>query len=131
MKIVGDRRLRVVGSTPLGAGLGALAMVLAVLGAVWVTGYVEAFSANRGLLQLLVAIPLASLLAAGALAFCGVLTRPQMLWAMLPVAGLIALGIGALGPGYRAWPWLLALGVAVFVPWIAGLSIGTAWRRSA
>ena len=105
--------------------LGAVAMIAAALAAVWVSGLIEAFGRDRGLLQFVVAIPAASLLTAGALAYSGVLDRAQMLGAMAPVAILIILGVGALGPGWAAWPWALGIGGALFLPWTAGALIGS------
>jgi hypothetical protein len=104
-------------------------MVVASLAAVWVSGHFRIFAENRGLLQLLVAIPLASLVTAGCLAFWRALTVAQLLWAMVPVEVLVLLGIVAVGPGYRAWPWALAVSAVVFVPWVAGAWIGSALSR--
>lgn len=117
-----------VRSTPAGAALGAAAIVAAASAAIVVSGRIPAFSANRGLLQLVVAIPLALLATAAALAYVRVLTRAQMLWAMLPVAALVLLGAGAFELGYRAWGWVLALDAVMFVPWVAGMMVGSALR---
>lgn len=110
-------------------GLGAVAMIAAVLVAIWLSGHFEAFGRDRGLLQFVVAIPAASLFTAGGLAYFRVLTSAQMLRAMLPVAVLILFGVGALGPGWAAWPWVLAIGGVMFLPWIVGLVVGSSLRR--
>jgi hypothetical protein len=112
--------------------LAAVAIVAVALAAIWVSGHFEAFARDRGLLQLLVAIPLASLGTAAGLAWFRLLTTRQMLWAMLPVEMLILLGAGILGLDYRAWPWALALSGFLFIPWVAGFLIGSALadRRS-
>jgi len=104
-------------------------MVVSAVGAIWLSGHIQAFSANRGLLQFLVAIPAGSLAVSGALAFSGTLRPAQMLWAMVPVLGIILAGVGAFGPGYRAWPWAAAISAVVFIPWVAGLLIARSWLR--
>lgn len=121
--------MRIAKSTFAGASLGAVAIVGSTLAAVWLSGHFEAFAQDRGLLQLFVAIPLASLLAAALLAFLGLLTPGQMLWAMVPVEGLILLGVGVLGPGLGGWPWALVISGVVFVPWVVGLAIGRSLGR--
>jgi hypothetical protein len=113
----------VIRSTAAGTILGALAIMGAGLGAIWISGMFAAFSANRGFLQLVLAVPLALLATAGTLAFWRVLTPRQMLWAILAVEALILYGIGAFG-GFRAWPWLVAISAALVVPWLVGLAIG-------
>jgi len=119
-------------STVAGSALGAVAMVFAAAAAIWSSGHFEAFARDRGMLQLVVAIPLATLATAWALAYFRMLSARQMLWAMLPVAGLILAGAGALGLDYRALPWTLGLSSFLFVPWMVGLFVGSrlARRRS-
>jgi hypothetical protein len=121
-----------VGSTAAGAVLAAAAMVVSVVGAIWLTGYFEAFGANRGFLQLVVAIPGASLLTSVGLSFSGMLTRTQMLWAMAPVEGLILAAAGAFGADFVALYWVLVAHVVVFIPWLAGIAAGSlsGWGRS-
>lgn len=116
-------------STARRSALGAIVLVAAALAAVWATGHYEPFARDRGRLQLLVAIPVVSLLAGAALAYSRVITPREMWWAILPVAGLIVLGSGVLGPGPGAWPWALGLGVVLFVPWVTGGAIGWVVRR--
>lgn len=116
-------------STPAGAALGAVLLIVSVGAALWVSGRFEIFQQDRGLLQLLVAIPLASLAVGGSAAFLRLLTVPQMLWAAAPVEALILVGSAVLGPGYRAWPWALVISAVVVVPWMAGILVGAAWGR--
>lgn len=116
-------------STLAGAFLGAVLIVAATAAAVGVSGHFEIFRQDRGFLQLLIAIPVACLATAGGLAFLGVLSSSQMMWAMVPVGGLILLGSGLLGPGYRAWPWALGIGAVVLVPWAVGVWIGSSLAR--
>jgi hypothetical protein len=118
-------------STVAGAALGALVMVVAVLGAVWATGYLPAFARDRGFLQLVLAIPLACLATAAALTYFRVLSVPQLFWAMLPVEGLILLVSGVMGLELEVLPWTLPISAAVFVPWIGGALIGRSVGRSA
>ena len=115
-------------STPAGAALVALCIVMSALTAIWISGFVRIFAENRGLLQLLVAIPTASLATASALSFRGTFTPAQMLWGMVPVEVLILLGAGVLVPDVRVWPWVLAVSAVVFIPWIAGVRAGLAMR---
>ena len=118
-------------SLPAGAALGALCLAGSALAAIWLSGYSETFSGDRGRLQLLVAIPLASLLTAGLLTVTRVLTLRQAAWAMLPVGALL-LGASLLEVGYLVWQWALVIGAALFVPWSMGALTGVriARRRS-
>lgn len=112
-----------------GAALGAIAIVASALLAVWLTGFLSLFTRNRGLLQLLLAIPVATAAAGFGLGWLGVLSRAQMLWALVPVAILILAGAGAYAGDIRAWPWAAVVGACVLVPWVLGLVAGTAARR--
>lgn len=122
--------MRTIRSTTLGATVAALAIVASGLSAIWVTGWFRIFAENRGFLQLVVAIPVALLVVGGCLSYLRLLTRAQMLWGMLPVVGLILWGIGALGPGYAAWPWVLPISAAVLAPWAIGVLVGSALGRN-
>lgn len=115
----------------IGGALGGLAcIVVAVALALWVSGHVEAFSRNRGMLQLFVAIPASCLVASALLAGFGILSPAQMVWTLAPVSAAVVLGVGALGPGFAAWPWMVGIGVPVLVPWLVGLSFGSLARRA-
>lgn len=116
-------------STVHRAALGTIVLVAAALAAVWATGHYEPFARDRGRLQVLVAIPFASLFAGAALAYSRVINLREMWWAILPVTLLIVLGGGVLGPGPGVWPWLLGLGAVLFVPWVTGGALGWVIRR--
>lgn len=122
-------RQTIVESELNGAILGAVALAGGVLFAIAVTGYIDAFSRDRGFLQLVLAIPVASLvIAAGASAF-GLLGPSQLLWAMAPVEVLIFAGTGLFGGDFVAWYWAAVANVVLFVPWLAGVGAGTMIRR--
>jgi hypothetical protein len=104
-------------------------MVASALVAVWLSGHFRWFAQDRGMLQFLLAIPLGSLTAAALLAAYRMLTPTQMLWAMVPVGGVVFLGVGALGPGFRAWPWMVGIIAVLLVPWGVGLVIGSTLGR--
>jgi len=118
-----------IASTVGGAAFGCAAMVISALLAIWMTGYVRAFADNRGFLQLVLAVPVASATTAACLAYFRGLSPRQMLWSLLPFEVLILVGAGGLEIEYRAWPWVVAASGAVGVPWLLGLLAGSAGRR--
>ena len=105
-------------------------MVTSTFIALWLSSYFHIFTENRGQLQFVVVIPLTSLVTAGILTYYRMITSTHMLWAMLPVAGLIILAIGELGPGYAAWPWMFATGGIMFIPWVIGSIVGSGLRQN-
>lgn len=112
-------------STAVGAALGAVSLIAAVLAAIWASGHIRVFAANRGLLQLVVVVPLTSLAAATGLTYFRILTVRQLCWAVLPIAALILVGTGLFEPGFTAWPWAALVSCVLFVPWVIGGLLGT------
>lgn len=113
----------------VGAILGAIALVGAIAFAITVTGYIDAFSRDRGFLQLVLAIPVAALVTSAGTASVGLLRPGQLLWAMVPLEALILGGVGVFGGGFVAWYWAAVANVVVFVPWLLGIAIGSVVRR--
>ena len=103
-------------------------ILLTIGGALLVSGQFTAFAQNRGFLQLVIAIPLACLLASVGVAFLGVFRPAQMLWALAPVVVLILVGAGFLDVGVAALPWVMALSGFVVVPWMVGTAVGMLLR---
>lgn len=112
-----------IASTVGGAALGAASIVASALLAIGVTGFLPVFAENRGLLQLLIAIPVAAAVAGFVLASLRVLSPAQMIWALVPVEVLILVGAGAFAGDLRAWPWVVAVSACAFVPWLLGGSL--------
>lgn len=118
----------VVRSLPAGAFLGALAILASAAVALWLTGYIEAFSRNRGFLQLVLGIPVSGLLTAAALSYFGALAPRQLILAILPVEVLILGAAEAFGGNLAAWYWAGVANLALFLPWTAGIVLGVAIR---
>ncbi len=112
----------------MGAALGAVFLIAAVLAGLWASGHIPVFAANRGLLQLVVVVPLVSLVTASGLTYLRILTLRQVCWTVLPVEALILLGTGLFEPGFTAWPWAVVVSGVLFIPWIIGGSLGSRLR---
>jgi hypothetical protein len=107
----------------------AAAILASVVAAVWVSGFLPVFAANRGLLQVLIVIPVASLVTGGVLGMARVVTPAQLVWGMVLVEVVILIGTGVLGAGYRAWPWVIAMSSAIVIPGVIGMLSGSAIRK--
>jgi hypothetical protein len=108
------------------AVLVAAAIVASVVAAVWVSGFLPVFAASRGLLQVLIVIPVASLVAGSTVGMARVITPKQMVWGMVLVEVIILIGTGVLGAGYRAWPWVMVMSSAIVIPGVIGMLGGSA-----
>ena len=100
-------------------------MIVGIAAVLGVTGLVPAFTANRGFLQLFVAVPLACLLVALLLSWTGVLRPDQLVWAPVPSVLLVALGASLLDLLIDGWPAVIAIAGLITVPWMLGLAVGT------
>ena len=100
--------------------VGAVALVGTVALALSVSGRFPLFAQNRGLLQLVVAIPAACFVVAAALTHLGVLRVSDVAWSLVPAAALLlVLGYVMLLEA-ATLPALLLAGGAAGIPWLAG-----------
>jgi hypothetical protein len=111
------------------AVLVAAAIVASVVAAVWVSGFLPVFAANRGLLQVLIVIPVASLVTGSTLGMARVVPPAQMVWGMVLVEVVILIGTGVFGAGYRAWPWVMVMSSTIVIPCVIGMLGGSAIRK--
>jgi hypothetical protein len=115
----------------IGGALGGLSCIGAAIAfALWATGHVETFTRNRGMLQLLVAIPASCLLTSALLAGFGILSPAQLYWTLAPVVAAVVLGVWIFGSGFADWSWMVGLGLPVLVPWLLGVWLGSLVRRA-